>query len=642
MKKVLVGLVLLAGVLVALVLAAPMLLPTDMIKARLADTVRASTGRELRVNGPIRLALVPTLALQADNVTFANAPGGVAPEMARLKSLSAELGLRALLSGRVEVSRLVLTDPAIALEVDRNGRGNWVFDRASVVQPRNGQVPSARAEATRGDIRLDDVRLVGGRVSWLDQRSNTSQVVEKIDLKLSLPGLSGPFTAAGEAIWNGEKVALAITAASPAALLAGKDSALALQMDAAPVHLRLEGTLTGLPPSRTSGTLDLAMPSLRNFAAWAGTPLALPGTGLGPLAIKGHFSRSPGEIAFSEADIALDQMHAKGTLAVSFTGPNSLLKGRLDVDRLDLNPYLPAPATVHAATRAPPPAAAAPAAPTAPVPPAAAPGWNDAPIDLSGLRAVDAELELAAGAILYRELHIDTTQLAVALHGGRLAAELKQVALYQGAGSGRLGVDASGAVPALDLSFALAHVQVGPLLTAAAGMDRLSGIGTFSLAVAGKGASQRALVATLGGKGALDLSDGVVKGVNLPAVAQAVLPGMVGGEAGDNTTFGSLHATFTITDGVLRNDDLLLKTRLAPVSGAGTLNLAARTINYRAVAEIAGRVKVPIQVGGTFEHPTYRPELGGTIEQLRGLVPGAGNESPAGNPANLLRRLLPR
>jgi AsmA protein len=378
--------------------------------------------------------------------------------------------------------------------------------------------------------------------------------------------------------------------------------------------------------------VDLAMPSLRKFAAWAGTPVALPGDGLGKLAIKGRLSRAGDEIAFSDADIALDAMRAKGALTVVTAGPRPVLKGHLDVDRLDINPSLP-PA-------APRPATGQRRAAPAPAEPA---GWSDAPLDFSGLKAVDADLDLTAGAILYRQLRIDRTRLGVRLQDGRLAAELREVALYGGAGNGRLAVDASGTVPALDLSFALGHVQIEPLLSAAAGMDRLSGTGTFNLAVAGKGGSQRALISSLDGKGALNLADGVVKGVNLLALAQSILPGGAKGEAGDNTTFGSLNGTFTIADGVLRNDDLLLKTRLAPVSGSGTVNLPTRGIDYRAVAQIAGAVKVPIQIGGTFERPTYRPELAGTIEQFRALVPGAGGSAAKPvNPADLLRGLLPR
>jgi AsmA protein len=221
-----------------------------------------------------------------------------------------------------------------------------------------------------------------------------------------------------------------------------------------------------------------------------------------------------------------------------------------------------------------------------------------------------------------------------------LATRLLELALYGGAGTGSLGIDASGKVPAITLSVALAHVRIEPLLAAAADMDRLSGTGTFNLAVTARGASQRALIGSLDGKGDLALADGAVKGVNLLALAQAAVPGVVRSEMGDLTSFGSLRASFTIKDGVLDNRDLLLKTRLAPITGAGTVNLPQRSLDYRAVADLAGAVQVPIRIGGTFEHPTYRPELAAPAQQLKGLLDGKG--TPVPNPGNLLRRLLPR
>lgn len=633
MRKLLIGLGALALLLAAAVLAGPMLVPQDMLKTRLADQVRAATGRELRVNGPISFALLPAPMVRAQDVTFANAPGAKTPVMARLKSLELDLRLRPLLDRRVEVARLTLREPIIALEVDRAGKGNWVFDAPRTAAPDSTAAPAPRTASGQVDVHLDDVRLEGGQVSLLDTRTGAASLLDRIDLRLSLPGLAGPLTAAGSVVWNGETLALKLTAAAPGALLAGQDSVVALALDSAPVTLRLDGTLTGLPPRRTAGTVDLAMPSLRRFAAWAGVSAGLPGEAPGKLTIKGRMTRTPAEIAFADADITLDGMRAQGGLSLSPAGERPLLKGKLDFDRIDLNGYLP-PAPGKAAPGAAP-------APTAGAPPAARPAeWSDAPIDLSALRAADAELDLTAGSIAYRQVRLDRTRLALNLHAGKLAVRLHELAMYGGAGTGSLGVDGSGKVPAIDLSFALAHVSIEPLLAATAGMDRLSGTGTFNLAVTAQGASQRALIASLDGKGDLALADGVVKGVNLLSLAQSVVPGMAKSEAGDRTTFASLRGSFTINDGVLDNRDLLLKTRLAPISGAGTVNLPQRGLDYRAVADFAGAVQVPIHIGGTFEHPTYRPELAGAAQQLKGLLEGKGGQAP--DAGSLLRRLLPR
>ncbi len=193
------------------------------------------------------------------------------------------------------------------------------------------------------------------------------------------------------------------------------------------------------------------------------------------------------------------------------------LSGQLQIDKLDLNPYLP-PETAPGATT-PAAGAAAPGKTAAPAPAAA--GWSDAPIDLSALRAADADFALSAGAILYRKIVIGPSALALHLKGGKLTADLSQLSLYQGKGSGKVALDGSGAVPAMAMTFNLAGLEIEPLLQAAADTDRLQrhGQACASTSPAAARASARSS-RTLDGKGALDLANGEIKGVNLIALAE--------------------------------------------------------------------------------------------------------------------------
>lgn len=633
MKKLLIGVVSVLGLLVVLILAGPLLLPTGAIKERLTAAVLEATGRELRIAGALRLSLLPSPGVVVQEVSFANASGGAAPEMVRLKSLDVALRLWPLLTGRVEVARLVLTEPVIALEVDKDGRGNWLLSPVRREASAAGGKPGGGGSA---DIHLDDVRLVGGRLSYHDARTGASHALEAIDIALSLPSLAGALVIDGGATWRGEAVKLRLAAGTLGGLIKGGASGFELKLAAAPLTATFTGTMTGLPPTRTEGVVDFATPSLRRLAAWAGTPIALKGDGLGPLSIKGRIAMAGAEMAFSDADIALDTMRAKGALRVVSGGVRPALYGQLAVEKLDLNPYLPAETgPVPKPTGKP---ATEPRAPAE---------WSDEPIDLAGLKAVDAELDLAAGGIQFRKLLIDRARLAIRLKDGRLVADLAEMALYEGAGNGRFAVDGGAPVPGIDVAFALTRVQVEKLLAAAVGMERLAGVGSIDLAVAGSGKSQRALIAALDGKGAINLANGQIKGVNIPAMAKNALGGVTGtggggGGAENRTDFGALTATFRITDGILRNEDLNVTYPLGLITGAGSVDLPARTLDYRVVVAIGGAMKLPVNIGGSWDHPTYRPDLpdalkgvvqnpGRALDQLRTLV-------PQGNP---LQRLLP-
>ena len=71
--------------------------------------------------------MLPTAAVTAENVRFANVTGGARPDMVRLKGIEAELKIWPLLRGSVEVDRFVLIEPEFNLEIDAEGRANWAL-----------------------------------------------------------------------------------------------------------------------------------------------------------------------------------------------------------------------------------------------------------------------------------------------------------------------------------------------------------------------------------------------------------------------------------------------------------------------------------------------------------------------------------
>ena len=84
---------------------------------------------------------------------------------------------------------------------------------------------------------------------------------------------------------------------------------------------------------------------------------------------------------------------------------------------------------------------------------------------------------------------------------------------------------------------------------------------------------------------------------------------------GQKTIFDGLAGTYTITGGVLSNSDLKLVAPYVTASGAGELDLGARTLNYRlrptalAAEDGTGGVMVPLLITGTWADPKFRLDL---------------------------------
>jgi len=113
----------------------------------------------------------------------------------------------------------------------------------------------------------------------------------------------------------------------------------------------------------------------------------------------------------------------------------------------------------------------------------------------------------------------------------------------------------------------------------------------------------------------MNLANGQVKGVNLLALAENAAKSLVGGDSGGNATnFGTLTGTYTITNGLLRNSDLQLKSGAVPMTGAGTVDLPTRVVDYKVSPQLAGGITVPIQISGTWDNLSYRPDLAGILQ----------------------------
>lgn len=651
MKKAIVIVVAVLAVLVGLAVAVPFFVPTGVYTAKISEAVKSATGRTLTLGGDVGFSLFPSVGMTAQNVAFANAPGAADASMATLKSLEVRLKVLPLISGNVEVESFVLVEPVIRLEIDKQGRPNWAFDQGKAAAPAEPGRPAEPGGPPIGGLTLENVRIENGRILYTDARSGLREEVKDVDMAVSLPSLDRPFKAEGGLVWHDKKIELDVSAEKPGALIAGGASPATISVQGEPLKLTFAGTVANAQKLKVDGALALDVPSVRGLAAWAGTPIEAPGETLGPLTLKGTVAVDGATYAMKDADIRLDAIAAKGALTAAMGGAKPVIKGKLDVGDLDLNPYLP-PEMKDAKPAAGQPGGGS-AAGGAPA------GWSEAPMDMSGLKAADVDFDLSVKSILARKVRVGQSALGLAIKGGRLTADLKEMALYQGSGKGTVTLDASGAVPTMRKTFALSGVQAQPFLKDAADFDRLSGTAKADFELTAKGASQKAMVETLNGKGALSFENGAISGINVAAMIRNAANAFLDPSAGETrqTDFSELGGTFVITNGILKNDDLELKSPLLRVGGAGTADLPARTVNYRitpklaattqgqgGAADVAG-LTVPVIVSGPWHDLSYRPDLEGAIkEQIKDpakAVEALKNLGSGAKPEELLRGLIP-
>ncbi|MCH7692657.1 MAG: AsmA family protein [Proteobacteria bacterium] len=500
MKKV--GLVLLGLVvlLVVAVVAAPRLIDWNGYKPEIAQAVKEATGRTLVIGGDIELSIFPGISFRLSDVSLSNAEGAAEARMFTLESVRGKLALLPLISREVVVEELVIRAPVLHLSVDENGLPNWVFAGAA-------PAPAEAETQTPGDgglpisgLRLGDVRLEDGLVTFRDARTGQEVVAKAITLKAALEDLSAPFTLDGSLTLNGEPVTLKVSLDSPGSLLGGGRASVETALEAPRFTLSYAGGLRQKPLPALDGTFDLSIPSVGKLAAWLKRPLAAGQPDPGPLKVHAVFEGQGAKMTLKEATIEGTALRAKASGSFDGTGGINRLTFTIEAGVLDLDRYLPPPAetAVAAEPGAKPPEKQGKRDPFAAIP--------DTPFDLAPFKQTEAEIKIAIGGVKAMGYRLGKVGLRVSLRKGVLTADVNEFRLYGGNVTGKLKLDGSGDTLGADTTFVLDKVNVGALARAVqGGQAKVAGIASGRLQAKGRGKSPRALVQSLVAAGSLSL-----------------------------------------------------------------------------------------------------------------------------------------
>jgi AsmA protein len=583
------------------VLATPFLIPLNTYRASLESAASRALSREVHIKGPLHLTVYPEIGVSLSDVTIANVPGARNAEMISAAQIVVGARIIPLFSGRLEVTNLTLMKPAIHLEVAKNASSNWAFGRDASGQPADA--------AMLNRIGFSHINIEEGEVTYDNAASEKGAALSDVSLTLHMQDaaqatLARPLTLDGSLTYNGEKLKIDGRLDNFGALLSGRNTGARISIQSNVINAEFTGGL-GTDES-LSGALKLGAHSVRSFAAWLGHPLP-PGNGFGLIALEGQFAARNGVYSLSHTHLAFDSMNLNGDIALDTNQDVLTLSGHVTIDRVDINPYL-APGA-HDDT-----VAAAAAAKT---------GHPDAPLALHGLKTVNADLTLVIGGLVLPQVKLDQAVVKVTLNGGVFKADMTSITAYAGTGKGSITVDASGEVPTFRHELDIAKIKMQPFLVEMMGVNRITGTGTVKFDLTSRGETVKAIVKDLSGKGEVRVVDGNISGVDLAAVGrviQTVLTGEVLGNvtgAGAKTPFVGLGSSFTIRNGIMQSDDILLDSSAVQMNGHGTVDLSARTLEFHFEPKAAKGIPMlrladigaPFYVKGPWDKPSYGPDV---------------------------------
>jgi AsmA protein len=653
---------LLLGAIAFLVVAAPV----ELVRDRLIGEVKARTGRDLVVSGSTSLVLVPRPAISLANVALSAPPGMEGGPTLLVQAMDAELSLASLLTGQAGIQRLTLFRPKIELKVDTQGRRSWDFARAA---------PSSSALAASGEERWHLMRVAApgaamtqaqptggsnlasmleklaplnlalreGSLHYADERSGTTHDLSALDIDVVLDEGAGPLQANGSFAWRGETVTVAGDVASLRALLDERATRLSLKLTGRPIEVHYDGKVDVGSGLALQGNLDLKSPSLQALGAWADNKPMAAARNAGALTLSSTVTGESGRVALSDLTGTLGASSLSGDLTIETRPARPYVTGSLKLSELDLGSILIRPGSNADPG---PPSSGRPALPGSVQKGSQVRGftqragggadWSDEVIDPTPLTLADADLTLAADRLHFKDVTTGPVRLSLALADSVARLTLQEMLLYEGRGRGVATLDGRGQVPAISVNMLLEGISAQPLLKDALGFEWLEGRSTLTVALAGQGASERQIITTLGGKIDLATTGGTIDAIDVGKILRGLGEGRFTGlrvAQGEKTPFSELAGSFTIANGIADNQDLRLVSPNLRVSGAGTFNLPARTLDYTVRPKVASlnastdravinlsNVEIPVHIDGSWDKPNFsvagQEQIVDTVKQI--------------------------
>jgi AsmA protein len=518
MKKLLFTFIGIIVLLAAAIIVGPSLVD---LHPRIAAMVREATGRELRIDGELRLALLPKLRVSASGVHLSNAPGAAAPDMLSVDSVALEAELWPLLGRRLVVNSLVVNHPAVNLEVDKTGRPNWEFApqaKADSAPPQ--EKPEAAGGPPLAGVRLGELRVEQGQLSYHDDVTGQAIDAKDATFTAAMAELESPLSLNGRMVVNDEPVAADISVDTVGKLRRGEQAGVKLAVIATHLTARFDGAAQQRPVPGLDGVFDLDIPSVGNLASWLKAPLDDAQPDPGPLKVHAVFASEGTKSLLKEATVAGTALNAKASGSLDASGDATRLTAIVETGVLDVDRYLPPQARDK--TPAPPAAKAPGGRPAPAADPLAA--LSDQPFDLAGLRRLDADVKVSIAGIKAMGYEVGRVAFAATVKAGVLAADLAEIALYGGTVKGTAKLDAAGDALGLDTALNVDRVTVDKLAgQAAAAGPPVSGVVSASLDAKARGRSPRALAEDMRGHLAVDLGGVTVKDAAARAISQLKL-----------------------------------------------------------------------------------------------------------------------
>jgi len=592
----------LAGLFVVVIIGVVIVISTidvNQYKGEISRVAEEATGRKLVIDGDIgfKLSLIPTVVIE--DVKFANASWGSKPEMLSLGKFEVQVSLMPLLSGNIQVNRVILLAPEILLETNKKGVGNWVLE---IEQTEGKAPPSSESDTPLPAIVVNEVHIENARITYKDgvTGKETKVVIENIETKTD--SFDDPLSLLVKIIYNEIPIKIEGSLGSVNQLMANEKYPVDLEIDVSDAKIGLHGQVA--KPMEGKG-LDLELSfnvaSLSKLSKLAETELPA----LGPISLTGKLSDGKSSYSIKSLKLQAGKTDLSGDLTANLAGKRPALTVNLSSNMIDLVELSGGEAVAKKEAKK-------------------ARVFSSEPLPLEGLKSVDANVTLNAKQIKTSSLVLAKTKIVLTLKNGNLSIKPLSTLVAGGTMNANIGLNASGKTAALVTDISIKGLEPSQLEYF---KGKITGGKTdVTIKVKGSGNSVSQIMAGLNGKLLAKMGKGELKDSKTKAASTDLFSMLNPSGTREGTLIECGVINFKIKDGIATADKgIAVASNKMNVIGSGTIDLKTEKLDIgitpqaREGAGISvGQLAELVRVQGTLANP--KPG----VDTMAALKAGAG------------------
>jgi uncharacterized protein involved in outer membrane biogenesis len=435
-----------------------------------------------------------------------------------------------------------------------------------------------------------------------------------------------------------------------------------------PGEISARGRLTNLVSGSPLGNLAInaSHPDMVAFARLLAPDYSPSKTDLGPFALKTDLALAANAMTLANLEGNAGPVGFKGSANIDTDGPRPRVVATLETGEIVVDWFLPAQKGAGAVNSRSGGASTSGAATSrGSASPTGGKRWSREPIELSGLRAADADIKLSSPAITYTNIRVDQPRLSIKLDDGVLdLTELSGNAF--GGGFNMTGQVAAGDVPTMRYAMRVENADAAKFVGEGASgergvmsvLDLLFPVSDVKLAsgrlgadldVTSRGRSEFEMISNLAGEAAMRFTDAVVEGIDVCQISDQLdrlngiegFLGLASSGRGGQTKIANFDGRFDLANGIATLPQQQINAECAAVAFSGTTNLPAWTVDIQARAGFPAHPEfadIVVEQKGPLDAPNTRLVNINEINQfivskaagsiLRKLLPG-GNQKQA-------------